>query len=382
MNKHFKMTALAIVVSFGLTGCLTSNDSPADVKPATPIAKEEQGKPQTKPEESKPTTKPEEPKFESGKMISVDSKGNKWRIVKMNGDDASPSSLVTHYKTEISSPRVKDYDGILKNTGLINSTKEFDLDKLSNGTLGVHSGSFINKDLSGHAFEGNINEVGGLVYEIDRAHDKKVNYLFVNQPYSSYGMLYTNENEIIAFSQGLDAGDEKPVTAFTPDNGTFKVYKEELEPGQKISRIIWNDNIKGNATYTGRVIAAVSTDPLWGATGNQPPKVDGTITLNAQFGDSWDKTYISNGELNSYTLGKIALPYANIVAAGTYNNTDIRAESKLTSGAFEGDYEAHFKGKDLNDVIGRIGLSRSSENSNKGDVLIYEAVFGGTKQSK
>lgn len=413
------MTALAIVVSFGLTGCLTSNDSPADVKPATPIAKEEQGKPQTKPttkpeepkpttkpEESKPTTKPEEstpttkpeetkPQPEPEKIVSVDSKNNKWRIIAMNGDNASLSNKVHNeshngYNGTMLSRDARDTyapeecdvfnctGSVIHNHGGVNAITAFDLDELAQKDgkpfLGVHSGTFTDNDLSGYVVDAYTNEKGELVTTAKDA--KNVNYLFVNQPYSSYGMFYTNENDVSAFFQGLRAGKEDTDNEFT-------VVRNQVVRGQTTDKIIWNDSMKGNATYKGQAIALVSTyQPPHFEELRHIPKVDGTITLNAQFGDRWERTYISDAELDSNTIGKVALGKAAIHLYGSFGEASTK-EAIGSGYKLGGEYEAQFYGKDFNDVAGRVSLRLPQDaKPNKGDVVRYTAVFGGTKQPK
>ncbi|MBN6711236.1 hypothetical protein JFL47_08340 [Haemophilus haemoglobinophilus] len=446
MNKHFKMTALAIVVSFGLTGCWISNDSSADVKRATPIAKGEQGKPQTKPttkpEESKPTTKPEEskptikpeeskpttkpgeskpttkpedstpttkpedstpttkpeetkPQPEPEKIVSVDSTGETWRIVAMNGRDASTSDrtvsvqrlselgdvtvLITPYREVCNSAHGVHCRGYALDSSGVNAVTKFDLNELAQKDgkpfLGVHSGSHTDNDFSGYVIDAYTNEKGERV--ITKEDAKTVNYLFVNQPYSSYGMLYTNQNDIASFYQGLRAGEEVGYST------EFDVYNYEVKQGQRTGRILWNDNVKGNATYKGNVIATVATyEPPHFEQLTRNPEVDGTITLNAQFGELWERTYITGGELDSKTIGKVALPKTDIESSLTANSGSLSKEMGDNGYKLEGSYSARFVGKDLNDVIGEVRLSRENSNLSKGNVVRYNAVFGATKQPK
>ncbi|STO53867.1 Uncharacterised protein [Canicola haemoglobinophilus] len=385
MNKNFKMTALAIMVSFGLTGCFISNDSSEDVKPATSISTKEEGKsdskPTNEPKESTPTTQPEVPELptnkeehqpqpEPEKIVSVDSENNKWRIVKMNGYNGSLSNTVEnqrdHYgATILTSPEICNLHMCAGNTMTydsgVNATTKFDLDELAKQDnkpfLGVHSGSYSDNNLSGYVIDIYVNE-GERIITKDEV--ETINYLFVNQPYSSYGMLYTNQNDIVSFHQGLRAGEKENTET------EFDVYDYEIEQGQKTDRIIWNDNVKGTATYTGEVIAAISTyEPPYFVELRHIPKVDGTITLNASFGYDKDSSYITGGELNSLTIGKRTLPPMSIDPSSLHASGGI-SNSK---DQLEGGYSAKFVGENLNDVIGEIGLKRGYDNVGKGGVI-------------
>ncbi|OOS01798.1 hypothetical protein B0186_01755 [Canicola haemoglobinophilus] len=404
MNKHFKMTALAIVVSFGLTGCLTSNDSPADVKPATPIAKEEQGKPQTTPatklEESKPTTKPEEtkPQPEPEKIVNVDSIDSKWRIIKTNGWEPHDYSQVSGagwpvrgIKTETAdacnSPGICDQGNVLQHEyNVYDKSKFLNLAELSQQDgkpfLGLHSGSKTYDNLVGEVVDVRINEAGEMVTSKEKA--KAINYLFINQPYSSYGMLYTNQNDISSFALGLSASEAGPYEDINALDA-FTVYKVD----DKTGKITWNDNVKGNATYKGAVIASVNRAAIIPGDHvgsykslREIPKVDGTITLNAHFGESWQDTYVS-GELDSKLIGKVDLPKMNLHGGLTKRDTISKKLNDQTT--LNGDFYIHFYGKDLNDVAGQMSLGRISSYGvapNKGDITSYDAAFGGTKQPK
>lgn len=217
--------------------------------------------------------------------------------------------------------------------------------------FGVHQGTFSDPTIQGHS------DVSGT-----KVRKKEVDYLFVNQPNTTYGILHDG-NTADLFYQGLYAGKPYPqnVIEFVVQNNRNEYLNE----------------LKGQATYKGELLAVTRTERALGEPDTIPSKpfVDGTVTLNADFGGS--KKFLATdssvkGEIHSNTLGKISL---NETAVHKLANA---FEGKAFAGDFTGEYSGLFTGPKLDDAVGRIHLE--NEDAKVGEMKEYHAVFGGTKQ--
>lgn len=341
---------------------------------------------------------------EKNKPVNLlDKNGVEWRLLTMSAQSARPTDWREDWDNHPSKPTIviRGKDGVqnplhhpdFANTSVdspfINkSVNWINLNEESAKTgkpfLGVHQGS-IKKDLPGEV----VTSV-----EVDKSLErpniltkdkvKQVNYIYVNQPYSSYGFLFTPEDNqsrsFVVFQPAAEQVDYWKKANF------HHVVKNEEKSGASTGRIIWNDGIAGDATYKGELIAAYSTRISNTEAEVVAPHVDGTVTINAHFGNTWDKTTMS-GEINSKKLGKMAFSNTavNSYIDGEIGNKEIRL-NRVEGGELDiGSPEAkvYFAGPNLNEAVGTVSTNTSMFASfNQNRTVRYEAVFGATKQSK
>ncbi|VTU07548.1 Uncharacterised protein [Actinobacillus indolicus] len=250
--------------------------------------------------------------------------------------------------------------------------------------LGVHQGKKEDPDFSGKIVTKVKRNNRAVDFGIIEKEDAKAfNYLYVNQPYSTYGALFTNGHDVKFFSVAQKAEENRSAGY----NSTYPVWKEEVveRNGQSIKtgKIIWNDAVAGEATYKGQVIASVTKADIDGDVRfgvRSEPVLDGTVTLKAKFDKDPERNSIE-GEINSNLIGKIVLE-KNLDQSKTYRRGMATNETmNIKEASWSNDYEVNFYGKDLNDAVGKVDLINRSYKE-IGDVIEYNAVFGATKQPK
>ena len=218
------------------------------------------------------------------------------------------------------------------------------MNELSNNQLGPHKGE---TDAAGYyVLAGkNVKPLEG-----------KLKYDFVNQPYSSYGVVYSSENR---------NGNHDFESLFY------------LAVGGKSSDLV-------NATYKGKVFAKVKVGEIDNVSSTRTTiGEDGNVTLNVQKNSS-DKFKMS-GTINSTTVGIISLAPRDII------------ENKVNSGHVdfagdeaEGIYSATIS-KNGSDMVGRVTYTTNTvaedgeeptvfKDGERKYLLHYDAVFGATKQ--
>lgn len=322
MKSIFKHTTMAILVSFGLSGCFLTGSSDTANKESTPTPVNQPSTPVTQPSHIRAVgvgsadiidVKPEEIAHK------LDKNGEEWRHIRVEGESRSltqqgKSGTAVYYSWE----SLEGADDVARNHYI-------DLDEQGKfGQGGMYVGSVENIK---------IKDSSGVVRD-------KLNYLVFNQPYSSYGILFT-ENNTKAFYLGQRAGAEDGKD-FEYSAGT-----SELDNSRIHENITWNDAVKGSATYYGFVIDT------------QNKSLDGTIFLKVNFVDGIEQSTAS-AHLSSKTVGNIDFTHlAYLKANGSFY-------FKQENGAMSG----QFVGKDFNDAVGYIYLSSSD----------YDAVFGATKR--
>lgn len=382
MKPTFKTTAVAILVALGVTACNGSKggdnsaapsnqDQPVNPQPEVkpqPEAKPQpqpgakpqpqpEAKPQPQPEakpqsqpEAKPQPQPEvQPQynFEANKLASD---GKEWRVAQLEKGVIFPSSRFTGVNT------VGDY--LAGGSGVIN------FNKLSSDKLGTFSGKA--KD--------DTYIVG------DKVQSEGISYIFKNQPYSTYGILYGingfTQNDVYKF--GLV--QTKPLIAIGENYG--------VENGQLVykSNTLENNLQKGGITYKGDIFAKITTMENMDSEVRHQVKQDGSVVLEAYLNADNNNKAMAKGVINSDTLGEIKLLNTEISLNGITGKTAYKDNV--------GQYNAQFGGVDFNDMVGEAELSFYEKykyvdreknfekapvvNGNK--VVGYEAVFGGTKQ--
>lgn len=251
-----------------------------------------------------------------------------------------------------------------------------DFNKLSGNKLGT--------------FSGTVNGDGYVVQ--DEAARQGLHYVFVNQPYSTYGILYTPTLE----DPKIFATRHVALTRVADD-------------GSKLN---------GNATYKGSVVASMHTyervkdifnenKEEIDVDGKSFVKDDGSVSINVRMNGTTQKPMM-DGVINSKMIGEIKLSGHEIVDKTTILGAGVSAISdknkhevnagKAVHARATGDYEATFGGKDYSDVVGTVGLykhvdvgsfDKNDHSKGLGEIkeggktyIIgrYEATFGATKQ--
>ena len=291
-------------------------------------AKKKQNKP-VPPTVPTPTTGTD---FNSTKTVH----GKEWRYIDMgkNKDPWGPSNGEYTYAPESLSnlpPHVNLPDG----SGVVN------FNKLSGNKLGKFSGKATDQDY--------------VVF--DEAARNGMNYMFVNQPYSTYGVLYTPTAE-----------DPKRLAT------RHVAFVRVNEDGSKFT---------GNATYKGGVIAQIGAyerkanewyegekdDITYDR--KEMIKDDGSVTVNVKMNGTTGKPMM-DGVINSKSIGQIKLgtqevldqsahigyPEPVIVRKNNHEARGVAVHAKTT-----GQYAATFGGKNYSEVVGIVGLEKFVSHS-------------------
>ncbi|QLB14756.1 hypothetical protein A6B39_04450 [Mannheimia granulomatis] len=417
MRSTLKLTLAAVAVSLALTGCKSTEGSHVvqtkkELTPSTQTSKsednleknkpstssetsskkalsEEVGKDKpTKPEENgaekvKPSTpkeetpKPAQPKpdtrVEATKPVNTDNAGKYWRVIPLaNGGNLSDAGdarresrehFVLQEDEAENSPFKADEFGKPHNYYLVldlgkNDNLESNVKSLQSGEsyLGKHNGQFTDPKLEG-------------------GNSKTVHYLFVNQPYSSYGAFYTDANDSNLFHLHLSTGRDGKKQL---EEGSGSNYSEYGVWDFVNGKAKWNDGLVGDATYKGEVIARVVENKDGEAVASAP-KFDGDVAIKLNLNNDWEKNKLS-GTINSQTLGTITLnesklPEARYLQDFVSFNGETKVENKSE---LSGYYYTQFAGEKLNDVVGKIEIENDEQPEN--GLLKYDAVFGATKQ--
>lgn len=292
-------------------------------------AKKKQNKPIVPPTVPTPTTGTD---FNSTKTVH----GKEWRYIDMgkNKDPWGPSNGEYTYAPESLSnlpPHVNLPDG----SGVVN------FNKLSGNKLGKFSGKATDQDY--------------VVF--DEAARNGMNYMFVNQPYSTYGVLYTPTAE-----------DPKRLAT------RHVAFVRVNEDGSKFT---------GNATYKGGVIAQIGAYERkadeW-SEGEKDKitydrkemiKDDGSVTVNVKMNGTTGKPMM-DGVINSKSIGQIKLgtqevldqsahigyPDPVIIRKNNHEARGVAVHAKTT-----GQYAATFGGKNYSEVVGIVGLEKFVSHS-------------------
>ena len=325
----------------------------------------------------------------------VDKNGVEWRIINIR--ERGPRNNTTEYlyggyldslRSDFFPEKPKSF---FDENG-VNAETELNFNELSakdgKPFLGVHQGKKEDKDFNGKIIAKVLVDKDNRIRVTETIDAKEFNYLYVNQPYSTYGALFTNGHDVKFFSVAKKAGIEDS------DMFEYPVYEYEYVEHNgksiKTGKIIWNDAVAGEATYKGQVIASVVRATMNGDISGirQAPEIDGTVTLKAQFDKDPERSVVS-GEIDSKQVGKIILEKSNISTSsnisglGKATNEKLDVANNHIGGGFgSGKYSVSFYGKDLNDVVGNVNLQQYQGDVKKGEISRYNAVFGATKQPK
>ncbi len=358
MKQVFKISSMSLFVALTIAGCSSSggsnNDNPqSNIPPATqnvptpadpnssatqptessntseqtqlPTTSETNNPTQT-PTESEtkepslpsqiPAEKPTE--AEEAKKVDPSKYADTWRrqyvSVQSRGDVQAEEAL------GIDTLRVND----APSTAYPNASNEvINYDALSDGRLGHFSGSYKLENKSSNNLD-------------------TLNYNFINQPYSTYGMIY---NDISTSPEIMLVGKDH--------------YNQPA-------------TLTGSANYQGQVIGSLSENGKMVSA----PKIDGTSDIVVKF--DHEKATMS-GVLNTNSVGKITLPETSSTGyfsneKGNFSFYSSETPNVEKFGQTQGGYNAYVVGENANEVIGAIDVSEV------GSTKEYKAVFGGQKQ--
>ena len=211
-----------------------------------------------------------------------------------------------------------------------------------------------------------------LIIKKANYNNKDVNYLFINNPYSSYGALFIDRHSSNVFTE-----------SFTDQDSNFKAGYY-IKDGVKYNM----ESLQGKTfAYKGNIIAvAKRAIPNTAVTVNDEPTVDGDIAFKIKFKEKADSNELSDLVINSKLLGNdIKLKWLESCSepsnyCGVYSPNNLIDDSMVL--------DLNIVDKDANDVVGFIYTSFYREKKNglysdklpENGLLEYQGVFGATKQ--
>ncbi|MEG9474737.1 hypothetical protein [Mannheimia indoligenes] len=319
---------------------------------------------------------------------------NEWRGKNSNANIVEPTRVegyaASSYNTDSGRDSggyyVADYNGTKETTPINNSSNtgyKLDFyklaieDKANPQVLGWHKGEIRSAGINGSE----ISKLNAENEIVERTYPEKVNYIFKNTPYATYGAVYNN------YESHLFAVYEQPVSVGSYSN-RHQIGEYEVIDGNKTTKIKYNDSVKGAATYKGEVLAHVARHFKDKQTGNdlyifdKTPAIDGTVTINANFGPRAEENYTS-ATLDSKALGKVEFtknrmqtikPIFGNPAIKVFNSVSINKRDILLNG--------YVAGKQADEIVGGISYTNDSSSAKSGDVFYYKAVFAAEKQPK
>ena len=402
MKPTFKTTAVAILVALGVTACNGSKGGDNPAAPSNqdqPVNPQPEAKPQPQPEakpqpqpgakpESKPQPQPEakpQPQPESKPQPQPEAKpqpevkpvdvlqGKEWRYLNLGGD-----TTASQYSEDARVVRGTD----IPKVGILNFNK-------------------LSKDKVGSFDVAAKGEVTNSLNPVET--DKRV--YFVNQPYSSYGVVYT-PNDTNYETKLVPLSSTSHVIG-----GTAFTMTQNKELFENNSEVVNGAIYKGKATALLHLVKTEVENPnktlleKLEESANFKPEdhystrlkpEDGTVTLNVT--KNIDNSLAVSGEINSNSVGKLNLHPIIINKAGEFGSVsagDVSSSNYTTSYArYNGNFSDN--GKDVvGQITTRLGNDKAlsylnrepsnerptyMENGVSFDIYQYEAVFGGTKQ--
>lgn len=203
--------------------------------------------------------------------------------------------------------------------------------------------------------------------------NKDVNYLFINNPYSSYGALFIDRHSLNVFTE-----------SFTDQDSNFKAgyyIKDGVEYNM--------ESLQGKTfAYKGNIIAvAKRAIPNTNVTVNDEPTVDGDIAFKIKFKEKADSNEFSDFVINSKLLGNdIKLKWFE--SCSDSDSCDFFVSNRRINDSKWIGVSLNIVDKDANDVVGFIYALFDREKKNglysdklpENGLLEYQGVFGATKQ--
>lgn len=327
--------------------------------------------------------------------LEAEKKANEWRSVDAN--ITSPAARTTtglssgytqimksgHYDYELGSSYVDGYDGSKETAPVHNrSNSGYKLDyyqlaiedNANPQLLGWHKGEIKSAGINGSE----ISKVDAKNLIVERTYPEKVDYMFKNTPYATYGAVYNNYDSILFVNY-------EKASSISDNNYTYQVGEYEVIDGNKTTKIKYNDAVKGAATYKGEVLAHIARrssenfkDKVLVANA-QAPEVDGTITINANFGARAEENFAS-AVLDSKALGKVEFAKSRMDLWDS--GIRLNSSSSSTVNGEKVSLDSTVVGKEANEIVGEISHYNPNSSPKIGDVTRYEAVFAAEKQPK
>ncbi|QNS15388.1 hypothetical protein [Mannheimia bovis] len=247
--------------------------------------------------------------------------------------------------------------------------------------LGLHQGEIKSGGINGSVIS-SLTEDGKIA---ERTYLEKVDYIFKNTPYSTYGAVY-NPHETKLFV----SSEKGVVIGGVPDgkdSHLFGIGEYEVVDGNVTTKIKYTDAVKGSATYKGEIIAQLQEikepgELVYRKVNKGTPFVDGTIQFDVNFGERAEQNYAS-AVLDSKTVGKLefaqeAFDVKNFnIKRGPVNIYD---ENNDKVGFYS--LNANVVGKEASEVAGSVIYEKSKGAYGYDGTLIYNAVFAAEKQPK
>lgn len=369
MKTTLKTTALAILVALGATACLSnsggggSKEQPKPIQPTNPTqptnpdqSNGSNGQNDTNNSSNGKTTPPSKDESDKGKKGDDSSKDDKDNN---GGENQKPQPEDKNKIAEITVVTPEGYE--YKSASEVNGVSwrvinlavddEAQKDNIFNISSGHKLDAKINLD------ELSENELTAKQAETTLGKNK-INYAFVNQPYSSYGILTTEtQDKSVAF-----------VSGYEPDNKTIDKLTE------------------GEAKYNGNVLATISTNkndesisdtsvptPVF-----SQPQYDGKVELTLKIDhNNEDEPYVVSGKIDSKLLNK------TITLADTKEVSDLgRFNGNAEVNGVTGLYAGQFTGKEHSESVGIVKITDQSGKLGAVDgkaITGYQAAFGATK---
>lgn len=202
--------------------------------------------------------------------------------------------------------------------------------------------------------------------------NKDVNYLFINNPYSSYGALFIDRHSSNVFTE-----------SFTDQDSNFKAgyyIKDGVEYNM--------ESLQGKTfAYKGNIIAvAKRAIPNTAVTVDDEPTVDGDIAFKIKFTEKADSNEFSDFVINSKLLGNGIKLKRFESCSDSSDSCDFYSSNDFINGSIG--LELNIVDKDANDVVGFIDTIFYREKKNglysdklpENGLVEYKGVFGATKQ--
>lgn len=425
MRSTFKLSLAALTVALVLTGCKSTQGPSVVAKSAeqqavqitessakkaeenstvTETPKRTSGKPNKTAKVEKPLqpeTASPSPQIESSTEVTVssndtetahegdkgtdleamseDGKGKAWRVISLsrngelvNTSESRKDNAQYYIDDETSSPLgnsdefgENEYNHFLTfELGQNEQNSPFvkTLNQKGENYLGQHSGTYRDPKIVGDS--------------------DKIHYLYVNQPYSSYGALFTDPSNSKLFHVQLSTGRDGNRASSEEEGGKGSNYAEYGVYTLNGKSGKWNTGLVGDATYHGNVIARFEKQ-IDGENVASQPQLDGNVTLNLHLDNKWENSTLS-GVVNSKTVGTIQLDESKLAPAiymvdrigfsGSAENED--------NPDLVGDYSVDLIGPNLDDAVGSIELENEADEIQDNTVTKYNAVFGAIKTTK
>lgn len=316
---------------------------------------------------------------ESGNLISqlkpvnTDSAGQHWRMISLSrqGQLADSSRYRQEHRESFSISDDSPFESTEFGNKSYNHLLTLDLgthDKSQLYIQNINQGEYLGKHR------------GTLTDTKIKGDDHNIHYIYVNQPYSSYGALFTDGGDHELFHVQLSTGREGARASSdgnsAPNYAEYGVYTLNGKTAR------WNEGLIGDSVYQGEVIARVEK-MVDGEVVAFSPEFDGKVTLNLNLSNDWEKSKIS-GQIDSRTLGTIQLNESTLPKPeflsnriGFYGEAEVEKSADL-----QGFYSVELAGEKLHDAVGSIELDNEAEDFAENDVVKYDAVFGATKNSQ